>query len=186
MTIFGNGLVCGCGSVGCVERYVGAGYVVERTRRRIRAHVRRLARHRNQTALFGVERRDGPSRILDLAGGDLSRITMREIGRAARAGDRLAVEVVEEVGFFLGLGLANAVQLVDPERVVIGGGVAGIGAPLLRAVRRAVYRCVPMFPGRRLEVVRARLGLDAGVVGAASLRREEGGAAKYEVARTKD
>jgi glucokinase len=166
-----NGLPCLCGSRGCLERYIGAAYFVDRARKRVRAQLKRLKDHRNQTALFGGMKHDGPSEILELAGGDYGRITPREIGKAARSGDKLALELVTEFGDFLGTGLANAVQLVDPERIVIGGGVSRMGAPLMRAVRKAVYCRVPAFPGRKLDIVLAALGNDAGVVGASQLAR---------------
>lgn len=168
--IHGNGLECRCGNSGCVERYVGAAWVIERTRKRIRAQVKRLRDHKNQTTLFGAGQNDGPSLILELAG-DYAHITMREIGHAARKGDRLACGIVEEMAEQLGLAVAGAVQLVDPELVIVGGGVSGLGSPLLRALRRVVYHRVPMFPGRKLNVVRAALGNDAGVVGASRLSR---------------
>ena len=64
---------------------------------------------------------------------------------------------------------ANAVQLLDPEKIVIGGGVAGLGQPLLKSTRRALLRLVPFYPGRRLGLVFSKLGRDAGVVGASRL-----------------
>jgi glucokinase len=170
-SIYASGLGCLCGNRGCVERYVGAAFVVDRARKRIRAQLKRLAVHRNQIAMFGARAADGPSLILELAGGDYARITPREIGAAARRGDKLALELVAELGFHLGVGLANAVQLVDPERIVIGGGVSRMGAPLLRAVRKTLLANVLQFPGRRFDVRFARLGNDAGVVGAARLSR---------------
>jgi glucokinase len=93
------------------------------------------------------------------------------IATAARQGDELALKVIEETGRYLGLGIVNAVAVLDPELVVIGGGLSGLGRPLLRATRRAVLTRVPMFPGRRLEVFLSKLGADAGVIGASQLRR---------------
>jgi glucokinase len=168
--IFGNGLPCRCGATGCVERYVGSAWVVDRARKRIRAQLKRRTVHRNQTALFAGIAPVGTSIMHDMVKGDLKELTTREIGRAARKGDRLALALVEETGNYLGLALASAVQLVDPERVIIGGGVARMGAPLLRAVRRTMSRQVMMFPGRRLDVVLSRLSSDAGIVGAACFR----------------
>jgi glucokinase len=169
-SIDGEGLECLCGHWGCVERYVGAGYVVDRAQKRVRAQVKRLTVHKNQTFLFPGMTAEGPSRILEFAGNNISEITMKEIGQAARAGDRLALELVEEVGEHLGTGLANAVELLDPERIVIGGGVSRLGMPLLKAVRKSVFRRVQMFPGRKLDVVFSELGNDAGIVGASRLR----------------
>jgi len=168
--IFADGLPCACGHNGCVERYVGARYVVDRARKRVRAQLKRLKDHKNQTSLFPGMKAEGPSLMLEFAKGDMARITMREIGRAARAGDRLALTLVGEVGDYLGAALANAVELLDPERIVVGGGVSGIGRPLLRAVRRSVFCRTQALPGRKLDVVFSELGIDAGIVGASRLR----------------
>jgi len=168
--IFAEGLPCSCGHSGCVERYVGARYVEDRARKRVRAQVKRLRDHKNQTSLFPGVKAAGPSLMLEFAGGDPSGITMREIGRAARARDPLALTLVEEVGDYLGTALANAVELLDPERIVIGGGVSGIGRPLLKAVRKSVFRRTQALPGRKLDIVFSELGIEAGIVGASRLR----------------
>lgn len=164
-----RGLLCKCGNRGCVERYVGAAYIVDRARRRLRAQLRRIKTHRNQLPMFDGVSIDRPSLMLELAGDDIDAVTTKVIGQAARRGDRLAVALVEEVGAALGAGLANAVQLLDPERIVVGGGVSGLGRPLLRATRRVLAERVPAFPGRRISVVLSKLGRDAGVVGASRL-----------------
>lgn len=167
--IFGNGLPCRCGGRGCLERYVGAGYVVKRARERVKAQVRRMTNHKHQLPMFEGVRTDKPTRLLEICGPRLRGLTLKEVGQAARAGDPLALELVVEVGHYVGLGLVNVVALFDPERVVIGGGVAGLGAPLLASVRRTVFRRSQVFDGRRLEILFARLGDDAGVVGASRL-----------------
>jgi|WetSurMetagenome_2_1015567.scaffolds.fasta_scaffold24757_2 glucokinase len=170
-SIFADGLPCVCGHNGCVERYIGARYIEDRARKRVRAQTKRLKDHKNQISLFPGMKAEGPSLMLEFAKGDASRITMREIGRAARAGDSLALTLVEEVGDYLGTALANAVELLDPERIVIGGGVIGIGRPLLKAVRKSVFRRTQALPGRKLEIVFSELGIDAGIIGASRLRK---------------
>jgi glucokinase len=166
--IFGNGLECRCGGRGCVERYLGADYLVHRARQRVKAQIRRITSHRNQIAMFGGKGEE-PSLLTEFVGRRSSGLTPREIGRAARAGDKLALGVVEETGEYLGLGLVNVVTLLDPERIVIGGGVSGLGRPLIKAVRKTVESRIQLFSGRRLEIVSARLGSDAGIVGASRL-----------------
>jgi len=168
--IFADGLPCLCGHNGCVERYVGNRYVEDRARKRVRAQLKRLKDHKNQTSLFPGMKNEGPSRMLELAKGDTARITMREVGRAARAGDRLALGLVNEIGDYLGAALANAVELLDPERIVIGGGVSRIGRPLLAAVRKSVFCRIQALPGRKLDIVSSELGDDGGIVGASRLR----------------
>jgi len=169
-TIFGDGPLCRCGGQGCLECYVGADSIVERAKRKLRAQMKRLTSHRNQIALFNDLQSEKPSRLFDMVG-SLTRLTTKEIGSAARAGDPLALQVVEETGFYLGLGIANLVALLDPERVVLGGGVSRMGLPLLQAVRKTVLSRVPIFSGRKLDIVLSELGSDAGVIGASRLRQ---------------
>lgn len=167
--IFANGLLCRCGGRGCLERYVGAEYIVKRARERTKAQVRRLTNHKHQLPLFAGVRTDKPTLLLERCGPRLRGLTVKEIGIAARAGDPLARELVDEVGHYVGLGIVNVVALLDPERVIIGGGVAGLGAPLLKSVRRTVFRRSQVFDGRALEVTFASLGDDAGIIGASRL-----------------
>ncbi|MFO7637799.1 MAG: ROK family protein [bacterium] len=167
--IFGNGLPCRCGGRGCLERYVGARYVVKRARERVKAQARRLTDHKCQLPMFDGVRTDKPTMLLDLCGPRLRGLTLREIGQAARAGDPLGSELVTEVGHYVGLGIVNVVALLDPARVVVGGGIAGLGAPLLKSIRRTVSRRSQLFDGRALEIVFAKLGDDAGIVGASRL-----------------
>ncbi len=166
--IFGNGLPCRCGGRGCLERYVGSDYIVQRARQRVRAQKKRVRSHRKQTAMFGATG-EKLSVLADYVGRGAKRLTVLEVGRAVRAGDELALELVEEVGEYLGLALVNVVALLDPERIVIGGGVSGLGQPLLNSARRTVLRRGQIFSGRRLEIVLSRLGTDAGVIGASRL-----------------
>lgn len=162
-----HGPACACGGQGCLESYVGARALVRRARRLLRAHRKSFSVRRNQLALFQAEP-SGISKIFELTGYDLRRLTPKEIGAAARRGDRIALRVVEELGYFLGLGVYNAVLLLDPEVVVIGGGVSRIGAPLLKAVQRTVFSR-PYLGQRKLMIVLSRLREDAGILGASLL-----------------
>jgi len=102
-------------------------------------------------------------------------VTGREVGEAALAGDAQAQAVVDEAASWLGLGLANAAQLLDPERIIIGGGVAELGEILLSPMR-AAYRANTLGPSGDTPIVAAELGYDAGVIGAATLAMEGVGA----------
>jgi glucokinase len=147
MAVDGDGPPCACGSFGCLERYVGAAFIVERAR----AHLARAG---------------AGSRLHALAPDAL---TARDIGLAAADGDALACRVLDETGHWLGVGLAGVVNLLDPERIVIGGGVARAGAPLFEAARRTLRERAMDLPAQRVEVVPAALGDSAAVVGAALL-----------------
>ena len=94
------------------------------------------------------------------------------LSKAADEGDPIADEVWRAVGLKIGVGLTNVIWLVNPDRIVIGGGVANAGERLFRYIRETIEsRCEKTF-WRNLEVVPATLGNDAGIIGAASLALE--------------
>ncbi|MGB9742728.1 MAG: ROK family protein [bacterium] len=164
--IIPEGVSCPCGNRGCLERYVGAQAIVERCRRLLRTQQRRIATTRNQLTLFGGG--EQLSLLFDLINYDYRRLTPREIGIAARRGDKLALQTVQETGRLLGLAIYNAVMILDPELVVLGGGLSRLGPPLLRTVQQAVTSRL-YGADRRLKIVRSRLVDDAGILGASQL-----------------
>ena len=92
--------------------------------------------------------------------------------KAALAGDHLALQLWAEIGLKLGVGLTNVIWLLNPDRIVIGGGVAKAGDLLFSHVLRTIQtRCEKTFWGK-LDVVPATLGNDAGIIGAATLALE--------------
>lgn len=97
----------------------------------------------------------------------------RDAVAAARRGDRSGIEAVEVLGERLGVGVANAINFLDPELVVIGGGVAAAGELLLEPVRRAAWNFVLPGVGTSTEIRLARYGNDAGVRGAAMMAAQE-------------
>ena len=145
MTLDARGPRCPCGSRGCLERYVGAPYIVERTVAKLASDAR-------------------PSRMRGVPPAELS---PRRLDDEARAGDEIAAEVLEETGWWLGAGLAGLVNVLNPERIVIGGGVAGAGDLLLEPARRTLRERAMSVPAAGVLVVPAALGNDASLVGAA-------------------
>jgi len=104
-----------------------------------------------------------PSMVLDLAGGREEAITARLVAEAAAQGDPLAMEVWRETAEMVGIALANLCSLIDPEVLVIGGGVARAPEPLfLEPVRQIIETLVPYPP----RVVPSELGEEAGILGA--------------------
>ena len=98
------------------------------------------------------------------------------VTRAARAGDPIAVRVLAEVGRRLGEGIAGLVNVLDPEVVVVGGGVIDAGELLLEPARAAFREAVEGHAFRPdVPIVAAALGNDAGAIGAADLARLEAG-----------
>jgi glucokinase len=96
----------------------------------------------------------------------------KNLSAAADRGDNLAEAVWQDIGLKIGVGLTNVIWLVNPDRIVIGGGVAQAGERLFKYIRETIKgRCERTF-WEKLEVVPATLGNDAGIIGAASLALE--------------
>jgi len=150
-----GGRLCGCGNRGCLEQYCSGTALV------------RAAREVAQ------ERPGDAARLLDLAHGDIANIDGPVVTKAAQEGDPAAVDCFDEIGRWLGQGLADLAALIDPGRFVIGGGVAEAG-DLLLAAGRETYAAVLTGRGHRplADVVPARLGSQAGLIGAADLARQ--------------
>jgi glucokinase len=151
MTIERDGDPCPCGNAGCLERMANAEAVVRSVRRLL----------------------DGGRESVLAVTGVAKALTAKEVGRAAAAGDAVATEALEEVGRALGAGLANLVLTLDPDVIVIGGGVAAAGEPLLAPTRAEMARRCYGSSVSLPRVVPAELGNTAGVVGAALLARDE-------------
>jgi len=149
-----GGRMCGCGNRGCLEQYCSGSALVRAARE--------VARERPADAV----------RLLELAHGDPANIDGPVVTMAAQQGDPAAVDCFDEVGRWLGQGLADLAALLDPGRFVIGGGVGEAG-DLLLAAGRETYAAVLTGRGYRplAEVVPARLGPQAGLIGAADLAR---------------
>lgn len=144
---------CNCGGFGCVEAFVGNSYIVRDVVKKLKGGQR--------------------STILKLAGGKYSNITPEVIDRASRKGDRFSINVWKEAGYNVGIGLSNIVNILNPEIIVIGGGVSKTGRVLFDAIRKAIHeRAIPIFT-KGLVVKRAKFVEDAGIVGAAALVKQE-------------
>ena len=144
-----KGLPCGCGSYGCLERYVGNRYIVDELKGRIR--------------------HGSPTIIKKLVNNDLSALTPEIISKAALKGDRLSIDFWSTVGERIGVTLAGIVNLLNPDRIIIGGGVADAGEPLFRSIRKTVGERALPVPGKAVKILKAKLGNDAGIIGAAAL-----------------
>ena len=148
MVVNPRGRRCACGARGCLEAHVGTAAIVSLGRRALR--------HGSQVL----------NRLAHQASGSL---TPALIAEAARCGDPAARHIWVEIGRWLGVGLANLANLFNPERIVIGGGVANAWRwfyPTLITTLRAQAMDVP---GRTVRVVRAQLGDRAGMLGASVL-----------------
>ena len=154
MVVVPDGHRCECGNRGCLEQYA-SGNVLGR-------EAREMARAKSPVIVPLVER----------VGGDIDALVGPVVTEAARDGDPVAIELFEEVGRWLGIGLANLAAALDPGMFVIGGGVSDAGELLLRPARESFRRTLT-GRGFRPEprIVKAALGPEAGLVGAADLAR---------------
>ena len=145
-SIDSTGRRCKCGNYGCLEAYCSGPAIAERARE-------------------AIEREESPA-IMELSGGDPHRITAAIVYEAARIGDVVAREVVRDTGRMLGTGLANLMNIFNPDTIVLAGGVTQAGealfAPLRAEVRRRAFK--PAVDVCR--IVPGSLPVSAGVVGA--------------------
>jgi len=154
MIVDGSGsAVCACGNHGCLEAMASGNSIGRRARERVSE--------------------PGARAVLELAGQRAVDITGELVGEAARAGDGWAREIIAETGRWLGVGIANVVNIFDPDVVIIAGGAAaGTGELLLGPARDSAAGLIIGHAWRALPpVVLATLGYDAGLVGAAVLAR---------------
>lgn len=147
MTIDPDGPPCNCGNSGCLEQFASGPAIA--------ALGVKAVLHGATTAIGG------------LAGGDLGAITPETIRRAAEAGDAVATAILARVGGYLGIGVANLVTTLSPNRVILGGSVARLGPWLFDPVRATVRQRVRAVPVDEVAIVPAALGAEAGVIGAA-------------------
>ena len=108
-------------------------------------------------------------RLVGACGDDVSRLTALDVYTAARAGDELAHEFWSDAVRYLTMATANYVTLVNPDVLVLGGGVIATVPALFDAVAEAVPALTTLLAGRSLRIERARLGDLSGLVGAAAL-----------------
>ena len=143
-----DGPVCGCGNRGCIEVFASGPAIAAEAARGVR--------------------QGWNTKIADLIDHDLNQLTPEIVTQAAKMGDEFAIEVWNRAGMYLGIGVANILTSVGVKRVVIGGGVAMAGDFLLEPIRREVRKRVFLMPVDKVEILPAKLGTDAGIVGMAA------------------
>jgi len=143
----------GNSSFGSVEGETQADAIVERAARKIQAG--------RQTILA------------EKTGYDRFKLTPAMIAEAAQAGDATSIEVFQETGHYVGLCVANIVNLLNPEMVVIGGGISLARELLLGPVLHVAAACIPGSIMKNCRIVISQLGDNAGIMGAAALGAQE-------------
>lgn len=147
MVIDYNGPRCGCGNYGCLETFASGPAIAAMG---MKAIVQGL------TTTIG-----------ELCGGDLNRVTPELIAQAALGGDQIACDIYEKAGFYLGVAASSICVSIAPQRIILAGGVSRAGRLLIDPMDCTMRARVTMAPVDKVEIVLAKLGDNAGVIGAA-------------------
>ncbi len=146
-----RGPVCGCGKRGCIEILAAGPAIGTRARNKVSAE---------------------PSRgkfILDLVNGDLNSITSQHVGQAFESGDALAREILEDTVHLLTIWLGNIIDLLDPDVMVMGGGVSAMLRPFFEEIKYGIPDWCLNPRAAEIPLLMARYGADAGIAGGAAL-----------------
>ena len=148
-----HGIKCNCGNYGCVEMYASEPAMLKRAKELLKE---------NRGSI-----------LHKLSQGNLNRMKAKELFEAERLRDKVAQKVIRDTACYLGAALSSAVNLLNPEIVVIGGGVALFsGRDFLRKIEKEVREKAFPSATKNLKIVKAKLGNDAGFIGASILGEE--------------
>ncbi len=142
-----GGPICGCGDTGCLEAFASGPSIVAMAEDYIRG--------------------GKSTKFREMASG--GQITPYIVCEAAKAGDPVAQRIFTIMGEYIGIGLASVVNLLNPERIIVGGGVADAGEILLTPMAEALKKRAMKIAGAAVEIVPAQLGNTAGVIGSSLL-----------------
>jgi glucokinase len=161
-----HGPLCACGKRGCIETLAAGPAIARRARTK-------LAQAQSQTqsasGAGGTADAAKKSALLEMAGGRAEAVTSEMVAKAHAAGDALAHEVMQETLDLLAYWLGNVIDLLEPDVIVIGGGVSSMLAPFLEDIRaRWMGACLSPYP-HETPLVLAHYKEDAGIAGAAAL-----------------
>jgi glucokinase len=151
MTLNFNGPLCGCGKRGCIEMYASGTAISRRARS------------------FLGSTRNKHSQILKMAGGKISGVTAEIVSKAARSGDKLAIQVLEEASDHLAIWLGNIIDLLEPEVIIVGGGIGRVMTSFRARIRRTLETWAINPGARRVPILNARYGAQSALAGAAAL-----------------
>jgi len=148
MIVLADGPACGCGQHGCLEALASG---------------TAIARMATERICSGEN-----SMLLDMVGGIPASITAEHVTVAARKRDVLALSVIREAAYYLGIGLSNLVNLFNPQVIVIGGGVSAMGEMLLRPARKSMKEHAFILPASTVRIIKSKINPDGGILGAAA------------------
>ena len=149
MIINFDGPECACGNRGCIEAYCSSKYIISSTK----------AMLNNQM----------PKIYKEILEDNLDNLTIKKLFTAAKANDEIALKIIENTARYLGIGLAGIMNLLNPEIVVIGGGITDGGAGFVEKVAENIKKYAFFSAVEKLKVRKAELGNQAGFIGAGLL-----------------
>ncbi|MBC7190568.1 ROK family protein, partial [Candidatus Aerophobetes bacterium] len=148
------GPICGCGNRGCLEAFASAGSIIVQAKEMIK--------------------KGKPTLIEKLIGGDLDKITPKIVAQAAREGDAVARKIWEREAFYLGIGIANLVVILNPQAVIIAGGISKAFDLMIDRIKETLReRILIEVDVEKLKILKGKLGDMAGAIGAACWAREK-------------
>jgi len=154
MSIAYDGPRCGCGKPGCIEILAAGPAIARRARAKLASA-------------------QGPrSAILDLAKGNIDAVTSEMVGQAYAAGDPVAQQVLQETVDLLSLWLSNIIDLLEPDVIILGGGVAAMLSPFFSDIAEGIAKYCIISRCREIPLLKAHYGADAGIAGGAALCSE--------------
>ena len=144
-----NGPKCNCGNKGCLEA-IASGNAI--------------ARDAKIAVLEG-----NASKIMELVNGDINRIGAKTVFEAAHLGDQMAIQITERAMQYIGIGLANYINLLDPDLIILFGGLTNAGNIFLKKIKEVLRERQMKFAGRQVKLVISQMGENGTAVGSASL-----------------
>lgn len=159
MSIDYRGPRCGCGKPGCIEILAAGPAIARRARALLKS---------KQAA-----EQEFHSTMIDLAQGNIDAVTSEIVGQACLAGDRLAKQTLQETVALLSLWLSNIIDLLEPDAIIIGGGVASMLNPFLGDLSKGLAEYCINSRCLEIPLLQARYGADSGIAGGAALCWEQ-------------
>jgi len=148
MTIDTDGPRCNCGNTGCWETLASGTALAREAKRHVKGGAKTL--------------------ILEYTDGEVDKVDAESVHKAAQQGDTLAKELIAQISYYVGVGLANLINIFNPELIVIGGGLSNIGDMLLEPAYKLAGERTYKASFNSVRFARAELGRDSGVIGAAA------------------
>lgn len=149
MSIDINGPKCSCGNYGCLQTFATGPAIAEKAAKEVAQGQKTL--------------------LTEICSGDSQAVTGEKVYEAARQGDEICRRILHEAGHYLGIGLVNLLHTVDPDRMIIGGGVAKAGEYILEPIKKTIAQQALTAPAKQTDVTVSELGDHATAIGAVSM-----------------